>query len=99
MLDSLGEDAGEDLRRVHFRLLRQSVADAGGDEVKNLGDGLMVAFVSAVRALDCAIAMQRAIDRHNRMADRDVRPPRGTRRPARRRGDPRRRTTTSERRS
>ncbi len=72
MLDSLGESAGEDLRRVHFRLLRQSVAEAGGEEVKNLGDGLMVAFASAVRALECAIAMQRAIDRHNRMADRDV---------------------------
>ena len=69
MLDSLGENAGEDLRRVHFRLLRRSVADAGGEEVKNLGDGLMVAFASAVGALDCAIAMQRAIDRHNRMAD------------------------------
>ena len=72
MLDSLGEDAGADLRHAHFRLLRQSVVDAGGDEVKSLGDGVMVAFASAVRALDCAIAMQRAIQQHNRMTEHGV---------------------------
>jgi tetratricopeptide (TPR) repeat protein len=35
----------------------------GGEEVKNLGDGLMVAFVSAVDALACAITMQQAVHR------------------------------------
>ena len=89
MLDSLGEDAGADLRRAHFRLLRQSVVDAGGDEVKNLGDGLMVAFASAVRAArlrDRDAAGDRAAQPDDRPR---VRPPRGARRPARRRGGPR----------
>ena len=54
------------LRRAHLALLRKPVAALGGDEVKNLGDGLMVAFSSPSRALACAVAMQRAVERHNR---------------------------------
>jgi len=66
LLEQLGDDAGERMRRTHFGLLRDAVAEAGGEEVKNLGDGLMVALDSGVRAVECAIAMQRAFDRHNR---------------------------------
>jgi len=68
LLEQLGDDAGERMRRTHFGLLRDAVAESGGEEVKNLGDGLMVAFDSGVRAVECAIAMQRAFDRHNRQA-------------------------------
>ncbi len=53
------------MRRRHFGILRESVAETGGQEVKNLGDGLMVVFDSAVAASRCAISMQRAIERHN----------------------------------
>ncbi|HEY3241175.1 MAG TPA: AAA family ATPase [Acidimicrobiia bacterium] len=66
LIDRLGDEAGEELRRTHFALLRQAVAETGGDEVKNLGDGLMVAFPSAVQAAECAVAMQRAVSEHNR---------------------------------
>src|SRR5207245_470522 len=52
--------------RVHFSLLRAAVVEAGGEEVKSLGDGLMVSFASPVDALSCAVAMQRAIAGHNR---------------------------------
>lgn len=38
MLDRLGDDGAESLRRTHFRILREAVAGAGGVEVKNLGD-------------------------------------------------------------
>src|SRR5205807_3042307 len=37
-----------------------------GQEVKNLGDGLMVAFTSVVQALRGAVATQQGVDRHNR---------------------------------
>jgi len=50
-------------------MLRKAVAEAGGTEVKNLGDGLMVAFASASAALTCAVAMQQAIDHDNRHHD------------------------------
>jgi class 3 adenylate cyclase/DNA-binding CsgD family transcriptional regulator len=65
LLRRLGDEAGEDLRRRHFRILREAVAETSGDEVKNLGDGLMVVFDSAVAASNCAISIQRAIERHN----------------------------------
>jgi class 3 adenylate cyclase len=37
----------------------------GGHEVKNLGDGLMVVFPSAVDAVSSAVAMQAAVHVHN----------------------------------
>src|SRR2546423_13022046 len=40
----LGDDAADQLRRSHFGALREAVAAHRGEEVKNLGDGLMVAF-------------------------------------------------------
>jgi DNA-binding SARP family transcriptional activator len=62
-LQRLGDDEGERLRRAHFGLLREAAGMHGGEEVKNLGDGLMVAFVSAVDAVVCAITMQQAVHR------------------------------------
>jgi class 3 adenylate cyclase len=44
---SLSTQAADELRRDHFSILRQAVAESGGTEVKNLGDGLMVVFSSA----------------------------------------------------
>jgi DNA-binding SARP family transcriptional activator/tetratricopeptide (TPR) repeat protein len=65
LLQELGDDAAEAVRRTHFRLLRDAVRSRGGEEIKNLGDGLMVVFDSAVEAVGCAVAMQQAVHRHN----------------------------------
>jgi class 3 adenylate cyclase/DNA-binding CsgD family transcriptional regulator len=65
LLDRLGDDATETLRRNHFALLREAIQATGGEEVKSLGDGLMVAFASPVEALRCSVEMQRAIAAHN----------------------------------
>src|SRR5581483_12403504 len=65
LLDRLGDDAAEQLRRTHFSLLRQAAAETDGAEVKSLGDGLMLTFASPVQAVACAIGMQRAIADHN----------------------------------
>jgi WD40 repeat protein/class 3 adenylate cyclase len=62
VLDRLGDEAAEDRRRAHVRLLRDAVAANGGREVKNLGDGLMVAFASGADAVACALEMQRAVE-------------------------------------
>jgi class 3 adenylate cyclase/tetratricopeptide (TPR) repeat protein len=61
MLSRVGEVAADELRREHFGLLRAAIADAGGREVKNLGDGLMVAFDGVGAALACAVSMQQAV--------------------------------------
>ncbi|HEX6382721.1 MAG TPA: adenylate/guanylate cyclase domain-containing protein, partial [Acidimicrobiia bacterium] len=65
LLQRLGDDAAEELRRVHFSLVRQALAAAGGEEVKTLGDGLMAAFTSPVQAARGAVDVQRAIEEHN----------------------------------
>lgn len=64
----LGPEAAEELRQVHFRLLRGAVTASGGTEVKNLGDGLMVMYSSPNRALAGAVGMQQAVEHHNRSA-------------------------------
>lgn len=67
LLQRLGDDAAaEELRRVHFSLIRRALNAAGGDEVKTLGDGLMAVFSSPVQAACCAVEVQRAIEEHNR---------------------------------
>jgi class 3 adenylate cyclase len=58
----------DDLRRTHFSLLRHAVTAAGANEVKNLGDGLMVVTRLASAALGCAVGMQQAVEAHNRTA-------------------------------
>jgi len=66
LLERVGDDEAERLRRLHFGVLRDVLAARGGHEVKSLGDGLMVVFGSAVGAVGCAVAMQQAVLRHNR---------------------------------
>ena len=63
---ALGEDAAEQLRREHFQVLRDAIAEHGGEEVKTIGDSLMVAFTSPAEAVACAVSMQQGIDGHNR---------------------------------
>ena len=72
LASSLAADAADELRREHFSILRQAIAEAGGTEVKNLGDGLMVVFGSASAALSCAVAMQQGIERDNRAREQAV---------------------------
>ena len=66
LLERLGDEAGTDVLRRHFAILRRAVTSHGGREVKNLGDGLMVVFTDATAAARCAVAMQRGIARYNR---------------------------------
>jgi class 3 adenylate cyclase len=68
----LSPDAAEEVRREHFSILRQAIAEAGGTEVKNLGDGLMVVFASASAALACGVAMQQGVERDNRGREHPV---------------------------
>ena len=42
-----------------------SATATGGEEVKNLGDGLMIVYRGASDAIDGAVAMQRAVARGN----------------------------------
>jgi len=69
LLSRLGPHRAEALRREHFELLRSALVTNRGREVKNLGDGLMAVFGSALAALDAAVAMQQSLELRNRGAD------------------------------
>jgi class 3 adenylate cyclase len=57
----LGDDGAQELVRAHNALVREALAAHGGSEIKHTGDGMMVSFPSAGRALRCAAAIQQAI--------------------------------------
>lgn len=56
----LDRDAADRRRNRHFALMRSALANHGGLESKNLGDGVMAAFESVGSALAGAGAMQRS---------------------------------------
>src|SRR5262245_33801986 len=59
--ERLGDEAGVSITIRINALLRDAVAAHDGEEIKSFGDGLMVAFASALDAVDCAVAMQQAV--------------------------------------
>jgi class 3 adenylate cyclase len=62
--ERLGDQAS--LRRLHehHHIVRQALSHYGGREVKVQGDGFMIAFNGAARAMRCAIEIQRAFRDH-----------------------------------
>ena len=60
MMSRLGDARGRDVLREHERITREALAAHGGTEVKTMGDGFMASFVSVTKAVECAIALQRA---------------------------------------
>jgi class 3 adenylate cyclase len=63
--DRLGDTAAHELLREHAQLVRRQIEIHGGREVKANGDGFMVAFPSVVRAVRCAVALQRSLVEHS----------------------------------
>ena len=61
-----GDEAARALLRAHEQVVRHQVNPHGGHEVKAMGDGFMVAFASARKAVACAAEIQRALGEHNR---------------------------------
>jgi class 3 adenylate cyclase len=61
--ERLGDVRWLELLRFHNRLVRDQVQAFHGFEVKSQGDGFMIAFPSARRAIQCAQAIQEAIAR------------------------------------
>lgn len=51
LASSVGPVRAGQLRQERVELLRDAIVSCGGREVKNTGDGLMVAFVSASAAV------------------------------------------------
>jgi class 3 adenylate cyclase len=61
----LGDAKAQELLRIHNTIVRDALKAHDGSEIKHTGDGIMASFSSATRALECAIAMQRAFADYN----------------------------------
>jgi class 3 adenylate cyclase len=53
-----GDRRAVEILQEHNSIIRQRVATSGGHEIKVQGDGFMVAFSGASRALECAVGIQ-----------------------------------------
>jgi class 3 adenylate cyclase len=47
--------------RAHDAIVRDALQAAGGSEVDHAGDGIMASVNSVVRAIGCAISIQRQV--------------------------------------
>ncbi len=65
MMQRVGDAKGREVLREHERITREALRAHGGTEVKTIGDSFMASFPSAHRAVECAIALQRAFDAHS----------------------------------
>jgi len=69
----VGDAKAREVLRAHERIVREALQAHGGAEIKAMGDGFMASFPSVTRALECAIAMQRAFAEQNQSAEEPIR--------------------------
>ncbi len=60
LTERLGDAKAREVLREHERITREALKAHGGSEVKTMGDGFMASFGSATKALECAVAIERA---------------------------------------
>jgi class 3 adenylate cyclase len=65
MMRRLGDERGREVLREHETITREVLNAHGGTEVKTMGDGFLASFGSVARAVECAVALQRAFDERN----------------------------------
>src|SRR3954464_8145815 len=68
----LGDAKAMELVRAHDKIVRAQLAAHGRIEVKHTGDGIMASFASVARAIEAAIAVQRAFDEHRQTAEHPI---------------------------
>jgi class 3 adenylate cyclase len=66
MLEEMGEDRWLEVMLEHSRIIRDCVAEHGGEVAESQGDGYMITFASASAALAFSVASQRTLGRYNR---------------------------------
>jgi class 3 adenylate cyclase len=64
--EQLGDRRAMEILREHNGIIRQQIARCAGHEIKAQGDGFMVAFGGASRALQCAVGIQSDFAARNR---------------------------------
>ena len=72
LASSLAPDAADELRREHFSILRQAIAEAAARRSRTWVTASWWCSRSASAALACAVAMQQGVERDNRDRDQSV---------------------------
>ena len=68
LVEAIGDAAWENLLEWHDQALRSLFTEHKGEEVKQVGDGFVVAFESPSFGITCAVAIQRTLKDHRRTA-------------------------------
>ncbi|HEY9840104.1 MAG TPA: DUF5939 domain-containing protein [Candidatus Obscuribacterales bacterium] len=71
MYDVKGDAHAFSLVQDHFEIMQELIRDAGGAIVKTIGDAVMAVFQDPLRALDCALMIQREFRQWNKEWYRD----------------------------
>jgi len=66
MTERLGDVEAHKIVQHHNEIVREQTSAFGGHEVELRGDGFLLAFGSARKGLDCAVALQRAMVAYSR---------------------------------
>jgi class 3 adenylate cyclase len=72
LVEALGEEKWRKLLTWHDRRLRELIEQAGGEVIKQTGDGYFAAFQTSAAAIEAAVRIQRSLDEHEPLAP-DVR--------------------------
>jgi class 3 adenylate cyclase len=72
LLNRIGDNGWRAVMREHDEIVRAALKEHGGTEISTSGDGFFASFGSSVRALQCAVEMQRALARRNETAEHPV---------------------------
>ena len=73
LVQELGDRDARALLRQHDEVLREGVKSHDGTEVERAGDGFMLVFATASRAIESAVWLQRALADHDELARAGVR--------------------------
>jgi class 3 adenylate cyclase len=66
LVEVIGDEAWGHLVRWHNTTMASVVSNHGGEVVRSTGDGFFVTFDDPRQAVECAVAIQRALDDHRR---------------------------------
>ncbi|MGH2682041.1 MAG: nickel-binding protein [Actinomycetota bacterium] len=69
LTQQLGDARALAVMKAHDAIVRQALKANDGSEVDHAGDGIMASFTSVVRAIECAMTIQRKIAEHNETAE------------------------------
>jgi class 3 adenylate cyclase len=62
LLATLGDEKWKKLLARHDQLVREGIAESGGEVIKHTGDGFFASFGDQQTAIEAAVAIQRALD-------------------------------------